>query len=323
MSTRTIPSALGEVATGDLGITLMHEHLFVLSPDSQINWVRDWDERQQITDAIDRLKRLRVSGVRTIVDPTVDGLGRDIHRVLTVAEQVPDLNILVATGIYTYGDVPPYFSYRGPNRYRDLPEPMVELFVRDIREGIQGTDVKACLLKCAIDEQGMTAGVERVLRAVAAAHRETGTPIMVHTHPGTRTVLEVQRVLDSEGVPPAAVQLAHSGDTTDVDHLSELAEAGYLLGMDRFGVDVILGFDDRVATVAEMCRRGFARSMVLSQDAACHIDWIAPELLDLLPNWHYQHVLDDVVPALEQRGVEQGDITAMLVDNPRRWFERS
>ncbi|MCP2293335.1 phosphotriesterase [Nocardia amikacinitolerans] len=323
MSHRTVPSALGEISTADLGITLMHEHLFVLSPDSRTNWVRDWDERQQIEDAVTRLKRLYASGVRTIVDPTVDGLGRDIHRTLTVAEQVPELNILVATGVYTYTDVPSYFSYRGPTPYGDHPEPMIDLFVRDIREGIQGTDVKACLLKCAIDRPGMTAGVERVLRAVAAAHRETGTPIMVHTHPETRSGSAVQRVLDSEGVPPAAVQLAHSGDTTDVDHLSALADAGYLLGMDRFGVDVILGFDDRVATVAEMCRRGYARSMVLSQDAACHIDWIAPELLELLPNWHYQHVLDDVVPALEQQGVERGDITAMLVDNPRRWFERS
>ncbi len=320
---RTVPSVLGEIATVDLGTTLMHEHLFILSPDSRINWIRDWDEPRQIAQAVARLQRLCASGVRTIVDPTVDGLGRDIHRILTVAEQVPELNILVATGVYTYDDVPSYFTFRGPNRFGDLPEPMVDFFVRDIREGIQGTDAKACLLKCAIDEHGMTPGVERVLRAVAAAHHETGTPIMVHTHPGTHTGLDVQRVLDSEGVQPTAVQLAHSGDTTDLDHLSALAEAGYLLGMDRFGVDVILGFDDRVATVAQMCRRGYASSMVLSQDAACHTDWIAPELLDLLPNWHYQHVLDDVVPALEKLGIDQRDITAMLTDNPRRWFERS
>ncbi|MFD3430773.1 phosphotriesterase family protein [Nocardia fluminea] len=323
MSTRTVPSVLGDIATTDLGITLMHEHLFVLSPDSRTNWVRDWDERQQITDAVARLKRLYDSGVRSIVDPTVDGLGRDIHRTLTVAEQVPELNILVATGVYTYTDVPSYFSYRGPTPYLDAAEPMTDLFIRDIREGIQGTDVTACLLKCAIDEQGMTTGVERILRAVAAAHRETGTPIMVHTHPQSRSGLDAHRILRQEGVPATAVQLAHSGDTTDIDHLTGLAEAGYLLGMDRFGVDVVLGFDERVDTVAEMCRRGFAASMVLSQDAACHIDWIAPELLDLLPNWHYEHVLADVLPALRQRGVDDADITTMLTDNPRRWFEQS
>ncbi|MEU4317620.1 phosphotriesterase-related protein [Nocardia fluminea] len=322
MSTSKLPTVLGEISTDNLGTTLMHEHIFVLSPDSRINWVRDWNEHEQILNAVTRLEQLHATGVHTIVDPTVDGLGRDIHRIQTVAEQVPGLNILVATGVYTYNDVPQYFSYRGPNPYKDLPEPMIEYFVRDITEGIQGTDVKACLLKCAIDEQGMTAGVERVLRAVAAAHRITGTPIMVHTHPATQTALTVQHVLDSEGVPPSAVQLAHSGDTTDVDHLSELAEAGYLLGMDRFGIDVVLGFDDRVSTVAEMCRRGYAANMVLSQDAMCHSDWIAPELLDLLPNWHYQHVLRDVVPALAEHGVDQGDITAMLVGNPRRWFER-
>lgn len=54
---------------------------------------------------------------------------------------------------------------------------MTELFVRDITEGIADTGVKAAILKCATDEPGPTPGVERVLRAVAQAHRQTGVPI--------------------------------------------------------------------------------------------------------------------------------------------------
>ncbi|HEY4376012.1 MAG TPA: hypothetical protein VGM93_02595, partial [Acidimicrobiales bacterium] len=241
-------------------------------------------------------------------------------RVARINAEVPDLNILVATGVYTYTDVPHFFEHRGPGALPGLPEPMVDLFVRDITEGIQGTDIRAALLKCAIDRSGLTAGVERVLRACGQASLQTGTPLMVHTHPGSQTGLDVQRVLTEEGVDPSKVQLAHSGDSTDADHLAALADAGYLLGMDRFGIDVALDFDSRVGIVATMCERGYAGSMVLSQDASCYIDWLQPDLLEFMPNWNYLHVQRDVVPALLERGVTQNQVDQMLVGNPRRWF---
>jgi phosphotriesterase-related protein len=316
----SVHTVRGPVETADLGLTLMHEHVFVLTADSQNQWAEPWDEQARVAEAVEKLSALAASGVRTIVDPTVDGLGRDVRRVARINEQV-DLNIVVATGVYTYADVPGYFSARGPGALRGLPDPMVDLFVRDIEQGIQGTDIRAAFLKCAIDHHGMTRGVERVLRACAQAQRRTGVPLMVHTNPGKRTGLEVQRVLAEEGVAPQHVLLAHSGDSTDADHLSGLAEAGFLLGMDRFGIDTTLDFDSRVGIVADMCARGHAGSMVLSQDAACHIDWVQPDLLAFLPNWHYLHVQKDVVPALLERGVTQEQVDTMLVANPRRYFE--
>ena len=321
-----MPTVRGPVDTADLGITLMHEHVFVLTADSQQQWgphTGEWDEEAKVAEAVTKLRELVASGVRTIVDPTVDGLGRDVPRVARINEQVPDLNILVATGVYTYTDVPSFFAHRGPGALPDLPEPMVELFVRDIEQGIQGTEVRAAFLKCAIDHHGLTPGVERVLRACAKAQLQTGVPLMVHTHPGSKTGLEVRRVLAEEGVAPQAVLLAHSGDTTDADHLQELAEAGFWLGMDRFGIDLTLDFDGRVGIVVEMVRRGFAGAMVLAQDASCYIDWISPDLIPMLPNWNYLHVQKDVVPALLGRGVTQQQVDAMLVGNPARFFDRA
>src|SRR5262245_56923645 len=165
-----VESVRGPVPTADLGRTLMHEHVFVLSPESAANWSDEWDEEPQVAKAIGKLTELAGAGIRTIVDPTVDGLGRDIRRIARVNEAVPDLHIIPATGIYTYSDVPHWFAYRGPGALPDLPEPMVDLFVRDVREGIQGTDVKAAFFKCAIDHHGLPESVERVLRAVARAH---------------------------------------------------------------------------------------------------------------------------------------------------------
>jgi phosphotriesterase-related protein len=321
-----VQTALGPVRAEDLGRTYAHEHVFVLTADVQLNYPDEWgDEDARVQDAVGRLRALAATGVRTIVDPTVVGLGRYVPRILRVAEQVPELHIVLATGVYTYDAVPAFFSNRGPGLKPvvgvDLPDPMVDLFVRDLTAGITGTSARAAFLKCAIDHPGLTTGVERVLRAVARAHHETGAPIMVHTHPGSRSGLEVQRVLCAEeGVRPDRVLLAHSGDTTDVDHLSGLADAGFILGMDRFGLNVTTTFEARADVVVELCRRGYAERMVLSQDAACYIDWVDPQVLPFLPQWHYLHLGEEVLPYLREQGVSAAQVDAMLVEAPGRWL---
>jgi len=318
-----VQTVRGPVDTAELGPTLMHEHVFVLSADVQQNYPEEWgDEEERIADAVRKLTELASRGVRTIVDPTVIGLGRYIPRIQRIAEQI-DLNIVVATGCYTYEDVPFFFHHRGPGLGADVPDPMVDMFVRDIEEGITGTGVKAGLLKCAIDHQGMTRGVERVMRAVSKAHRRTGVPITVHTHPTSRTGLEAQRVLGEEGVDPRRVVLGHSGDSTDVEHLSQLADAGFVLGFDRFGINLATTFEARADTLVEMCRRGYAEQIVLSQDASCYIDWLAPGVIDLMPQWHYTHIHDDVLPYVRDHGVTDDQIETMLVTNPRRYFENA
>jgi len=316
-----VETVRGPIATTDLGVTLMHEHVFVLSPEIMANFPEGWGEdaaREQT--AVDKLNALKAAGVDTIVDPTVIGLGRYIPRIQRVAART-ELQIVVATGVYTYNDVPMYFHFSGPGTALNGPEPMVDMFVRDITEGIADTGVRAGILKCATDEPGLTPGVERVLRAVAQAHRATGVPITTHTHAHTRRGLEQQRIFAEEGVDLSRVIIGHSGDTTDVDYLEELIAAGSYLGMDRFGLDNILRFEDRVDTVARLCERGHAAKLVLAHDASCYIDWLPEAALPVvLPNWHYLHIHNDVLPALRARGVTDEQITTMLVDNPREIF---
>jgi phosphotriesterase-related protein len=324
-----VETVRGPVDTSELGRTYMHEHVFVLDSDVQQNYPEEWgSEDDRVADAVGKLRALAAQGIRSIADPTVVGLGRYIPRIQRIAEQVPELHIIAATGCYTYDQVPFFFHYRGPALSAalgtDVPDPMVDMFVGDITEGIAGTGVKAAFLKCAIDQQGMTHGVERVMRAVAKAHRRTGAPITVHTHPGTQTGLDVKRLLClEEGVDPTRVVLGHSGDSTDVDHLSALAEEGFILGMDRFGLNVETTFEARADTVVELCRRGYADRMVLAHDAACYIDWIDPNVLALLTQWNYLHIHDDVLPYLREHGVDEAQIDTMLVETPRRYFEHN
>jgi phosphotriesterase-related protein len=305
-----------------LGTTLMHEHVFVLSEEIRENYPGSWDEEARVNDAIQKLKKMKAVGVDTIVDPTVIGLGRYIPRILRVNAGV-DINIIVATGIYTYNDLPHFFDFRGPGTLFGGDDPMIAMFVHDIREGIAGTPVKAAFLKCAIDVHGMTRGVERAMRAVGAAAKETGAPVTVHTSVRNQSGLLAQKLLREEGVDLAKVVVGHSGDSTDLDYLTALLEAGSFLGMDRFGIDTLLPFETRVATVAELCRRGHARQLVLSHDASCYIDWFPAGMKEVVPNWHFTHIHDDVLPALRERGVTDDDIRTMLVENPKRYFAKA
>lgn len=318
----SVPTVTGSIDSADLGRVLAHEHIFVLGEEYRQNFQGDWDEDAKVAEAVAELAALPGLGIDTILDPTVLGLGRYLPRVQRVAEQV-DVNIVVATGLYTYNEIPFQFHYTGPGLLFDVPEPLTELFLKDLTEGIADTGVRAGFLKCAIEEQGLTPGVERAMRAVGAASAQSGAPITVHTNPHTRSGLVAQKVLAEEGADLGRVVIGHSGDTTDVDYLSELADAGSYLGMDRFGLDVLLPFEDRVATVLELLRRGYAERMVLAHDASCFIDWFDPEAKrQVVPRWNFRHISEDVIPALLEGGATEDDIDTMLVKNPRAYFER-
>ena len=313
-----IDTVRGPVAPSDLGVTLMHEHVFVRSPEVAANWPTGWDRKARIAGAVERLERLADAGVGTIVDLTVVGLGRDIELVQEVAAQV-SLHIVVATGLYTYNDLPHYFDLRTAAMQPTHVDALDEFFLHDIEEGIAGTGVRPGILKCATDEAGLTPGVERVLRAVARVHRRTGLPISTHTDSRSRRGLDQQRVFGEEGVDLERVVVGHSGDSTDLGYLEELAAAGSTLGMDRFGVDAYCPTSERVDTVAALCVRGWTERMVLSHDAACHIDWFDDEMLARnQPNWHYLHISREVLPLMLERGITEEQIDTMLVGNPRR-----
>ena len=319
-----VESVRGPVDLGSLGQTLMHEHVFVLSTEHVQNYGSTWwDEEARVADAIAKLNALYAKGIHTIVDPTVWGLGRYIPRIQRIAAATP-VNIIVATGLYVYEELPQQYAYRGPGLLIDIPDPMVTDFSGDITEGIGDTGVKAAFLKCCMETAEPTPGVERIARAIARTHLQTGAPITVHTsgpHQGGRTAV---RIFTEEGVDLSKVVIGHAGDSNDLDYLTELADQGVLLGMDRFGLDLFNPGAERVKTIAVLAARGYAASMVLAHDASCFIDYFGAAhdaaRAAAAPNWHYEHISDDVLPALLGAGVTQAQIDTMLVENPVRYF---
>ena len=321
-----VESVRGPVELSDLGQVLMHEHVFVMSTEHVQNYGAGWwDEEYRVTDAIAKLNSVHAKGISTIVDPTVWGLGRYIPRIQRIAEQTP-VHIIVATGLYVYEELPQQYAYRGPGNLIDIPEPMVTDFSRDITEGIADTGVKAAFLKFALETPEPSPGVERIARAIARTHVETGAPITVHTSGPHQTGRTAVRIFREEGVDLTKVVIGHAGDSNDLDYLKELADTGATLGMDRFGLDLFNPTDERVKTIAALAARGYADRMVLSHDASCFIDYFGAAHDEAraaaAPNWHFEHITDDVIPALLASGVSQAQIDTMMIENPVRYFTK-
>lgn len=117
--------------------------------------------------------------------------------------------------------------------------------------------------------------------------------------------------------------IGHSGDSTDLDYLRALLDAGSTIGADRFGLYMpdrgMPGMEVRVRTLAQLCAEGYSDRIVLSHDVTCYGDWIPKSFgSGSLDDWMLTHVSDKVVPALLEAGVTQGQVDQMLVGNPRR-----
>lgn len=312
----------GPIGTVDLGPTLMHEHLFVRNLELELSIPDDeWAPSDAVEVAVADLTALHGLGIRTIVDLTVPGLGRDVGLVATVAERV-SVNVVAATGWYTPNVLPIYFQFHGPGRPIDGPDPLVELFVSDIRDGIGGSAVRAGMLKVMTDAEGITPDVARVLSAAAVAQRETGVPITTHSHPATRNGLAQQSFLGERGVPLDRMIIGHSGDSEDLDYLRELMDNGSTIGMDRFGMEHVLPDNRRVATVASLVDLGYADRMVLSHDAAIYSHVTPPSWrAAAAPRWRMDTIPRSILPMLRERGVPDSAIDQMMVHNPRRLLE--
>jgi phosphotriesterase-related protein len=309
----SVETVTGPVEPDDLGITLIHEHLKMRSEPAPEQFPHLYDEDDAYRKATDTARALLEQGVKTIGDPSCLYHGRDINFMRRVSEET-GLQVVPCTGIYTYSELPQYFKNRDEDH-------MAEVFVHDIEEGIQGTGTKAAFLKCAVDEPGITDDVGKVLRACARACKHTGRPMMVHSHPGTKRGLEIMDVLDQEGVDPGKVQVAHTGDTDDVDYIEQLLERGPFIGMDRYGLDIILAADKRNQTVITLLERGYAGRMFLSADACAEFDWFPMKLVEqMAPKWKSTYVFDEIVPQLREAGMTDEQLDQMTVENPKRWL---
>jgi phosphotriesterase-related protein len=313
-----IVSVTGAVAAEDLGFVLVHEHVLAASPGIVTSWATLHGGRDALVDrGVRALKAAAEAGVRTIVDCTTFDLGRDAGILVDVAEQ-SGVTIIGSTGIW----LEPSATVRART-----PAQLTAWFVGDLTEGMDGTTIRAGVIKVASDER-VEPFAEVVLRAAAGAHRETGAPIITHTAALHRTGEAQAAILEPLGVDPARVAIGHSDDSDDPEYLCGLAERGYRIAMDRLPNGALPQYggqtvDDRLDMIATLVERGYGDRVLLSHDDPVWAGLLTdedqaqhqesnPALIAFVPTV--------VLPGLEKRGLDAATIQAMTHDNPRRWL---
>jgi phosphotriesterase-related protein len=306
---------------GELGLTLIHEHVRFRDEAVAENWPGRYDAEAELAAALEAVRAAQAHGVQTIVDPTAMFGGRDVRFMKRVADGA-GITIVPCTGIYTYDYLPHYFE----NRDADL---IAAHFVDDIETGIQGTEIKAAFLKCAADAAGVTPNVEKVHRACARACLQTGAPIMAHSMPAAGTGPRQVEIFLEEGVAPEKIQIAHCGDSPDVEYIERLLDQGVYAGLDRYGLEMFLPIAQRNAVTAELLRRGHAERLMISQDYCATIDWFPAEAIPHIEasgeirNWSMTLIFEEVVPWLREQGVmDDAVFRTVFVENPARWLGR-
>src|SRR4029077_15643350 len=111
-------------------------------------------------------------------------------------------------GVYAFLELRGFLGYREDDW-------VTELFVRELREGIDDTGVRAQFIKCAVEHYGLVGDIPRILTCVAAAAVETDAPVMVHTNAPAKTGLLALESLTAQGVDPKRIVIAHAGDSND------------------------------------------------------------------------------------------------------------
>jgi|SRR5579872_5839699 len=312
----TINSVLGPLDTSKLGFTLSHEHIIEGSAGIQTVYPEFIDREETVKRAIAELRQAHSEGVETIVELSTFDLGRDVRSLATISKY-SGVQIICATGSWL--DIPRVF-------WTATPDMIASLYSREIIEGIEGTSIKAGIIKVANDTGGVSRVGETILRAAARAHKSTSVPISTHTFAPERTGERQIRIFEEEGVDLNRVCIGHSNDSWDLEYLVGLIKKGVWLGLDRYpsGLPSSPDWEQRTGILKKLIDAGFGNRIMLGHDWSITTTVANRQEMDRLRQSNpdgYLFITRRVLPRLKDMGVSQERIDELMVENPRIFFE--
>ncbi len=318
---KTVQTVLGKLDTDKMGSVLMHEHICTSSMGIATHYpqfyVKNCEER-----IVADLNTMRENGIESVVDASPVCLGRDVRMLKKVSEKT-GVNIIATTG--WWGCEPPYL---GPS----TSEQWARCFADDILQGCDGSDIKAGILKAAMDKDGPTEWKKKIHYAVGMAHLETGAKILLHTYCPTETPRHQLACLKEVGVEMNQVVVGHIPETTDIDFVKWIYDQGVWLGMDRLPIVMMPGeyavaTDTRIKFIKTMLDAGMGDRMLFSHDFMSTStlfdnqpddvkEYVAAECPD-----RFLFLKKHVFPRLGEMGVDTDYLWNLTIENPRKFFE--
>jgi len=337
-----VQTVTGPVDSGDLGITLFHEHLL---NDGKTAWrqpaeddAEGWEiargpirmeylgrlrndpylslDNTSLDDidlAVEEIGRFVAEGGGTVVETTLDGIGRDPLGLRTISER-SGVRVVMGCGFYLHRTHPPQLMTMSVDDIADA-------IVHDVIDGVDG--VRAGVIGEIGVSIDFTDAEQRSLRAAARAQRRTGVPLSVHLPGWLRYGHRVLDIVEEEGANVRATVLAHMNPThRDPDYQCSLADRGAWIEYDMIGMELLYPGEgqspsdrENAAAVARLIRDGYAGKLLLSHDVFIKM------LLHRYGGFGYEHILTGFIPRLERHGVVREVALGLLLDNPRTVFE--
>src|SRR5512135_2520668 len=298
-----IRTVRGDIDPADLGACYPHEHVLCSPPPD----VPDRDlEMDSEAAAIQELTWFKQAGGCALVDMTPADYGRNALGLKRVSEAT-GVHLIATTGLHK-----DKFSAR---IVKDKAvEELADRFARDVTEGVDGTDIKAGVIKAASSLNTITANEEKVFRAAARAQQMTGAAISTHTEVGTMGLAQIQ-LLVSEGVKPERILIGHVDRKMEWDYHLAMWQTGVTLGYDQISKEKYAPDSQRVEFILRAVKAGFGQQIVLGGDLARKSYWPSygtgggPGLTYIL--WRF-------IPWLRSEGLSENAIQDLLVHNPAR-----
>lgn len=290
-----------QIKAEEMGITMYHEHL-TIDLTKQKN---DPDARLEGKALFEDLKTIKKAGVQTIVELSNIGMGRDIERLRYLADQL-GLNIIASTGFYKEPYLPDFF-------YQKTKQELVEIMVSEVKDGIDGTDIKAGVIGEVGTSQEITAAEKKLLQAAALAQKETGVPIITHLTLGS-CGLEQLEILENAGADLTKVALSHLDLAAGIGYVLELAARGVFIGIDTIGKLKYQSDEFRIKLIKELIKAGFKDQILISTDIT--------RMSHLKANGghSYQYLFEEFIPKLKAAALSQTEIDGILTNNPAKLF---
>jgi len=300
---KKIRTVLGDILAEELGFTYSHEHLWTNPPANQK------DRDLELTDyeaSVSELWRFKHAGGNALVDATTLDYGRNASQLKRMSLET-NVHVIATTGFNKYI----YF----PQWVNSLTiKEITQKLVRDVTQGMDGTEAKAGFLKAGSWNQLIHPLEEKVTRAVARAQLETGAPIWLHTEAGTMG-LELLDILAEEGVDLSKVAVGHSDRNADPYYHLKLAERGAFVQFD--GTSKIKYYPDstRVMLIKNMLEHDFGKQLLISGDmgrkAYLHAYGGGPG---------FEYILKKFIPRLLEEGIKKEEIDTIFIQNPANWL---
>jgi len=298
----------GPIPPERLGFTLPHEHtgIALWHIEGRADY---WELRPDPDLLIEELTDFRRRGGGTLVDLTLDGVGRDPRRLRSLAS-ASGVNIVMGCGWYRGS----YYPAEALIDRRSVDDLAAEI-VREFADGVGTTGIRPGIIgEIGTDKPWLSAQEERVHRAAARAAKQTGMAITTHGIQSPVGLAQL-RVFEEEGVDPGRVVIGHADSYHDLDHYLAVLVRGANLQFDflghRFGVEEAI--EPRlVETIVELLERGFGDQLLLSQDV-CH-----DRQLKANGGFGYVYLQQHFLPTLRTAAVAEAEIRQMTVTNPAR-----